>query len=105
MVEGEGLSCLSQVVDQGSLELGWWLPALFPGAEMGARLCNRWTVVSCQVSRKFEDKEKLAFEEQYPEGPAPSGSLHDIMSGHREMWVGPLLYSILGVAGGGVRWW
>jgi hypothetical protein len=44
-VAGEGLSCLSQVVDQGSLELGWWLPALFPGAETGTQLSNRWTVV------------------------------------------------------------
>lgn len=46
---------------------------MFPGAEMGARLCNRWTVVSWRVSQKFEDKEKLAFEEWYPEGPASSG--------------------------------
>jgi hypothetical protein len=48
----------------------------------------------------FEDKEKLAFEEWYPEGT--TGGLHDITSGHREMWVDPLLYSILGVAEGGV---
>lgn len=76
---------------------------MFSGAETGAHLCNRWTVVSCRLSQKFEDEEKLAFEERYSEGPASSGGgLHDIMSGHREMWVGPLWYSILGVTGAGL---
>lgn len=48
---------------------------MFSGAETGAHLCNRWTVVSCHLSQKFEDEEKLAFEERYSEGPASSGGV------------------------------